>query len=242
MTKPTLPQEFLDRLAAVHDKRPKAVIDHILTHGFVTTEELRTLYGYNHPPRGARDVRERGIPLDTFFVKSSEDGRRIGAYRFADVSKLRSDRVGGRVAFPKDFKPRLVEEYGSKCNVCSGDFGERYLQIDHRVPYEVGGDVGSDERDLEDYQLLDGSCNRAKSWSCEHCPNWLELKDPDICNTCYWGRPESYKHVAMRNVRRLDVIWEEDETGVYDKLQKLAGKAGTPLPDLVKEILKEKLG
>lgn len=36
------------------DKRPKAVIDHILKHGLITTDELKPLYGYNHPPRAAR--------------------------------------------------------------------------------------------------------------------------------------------------------------------------------------------
>lgn len=55
------------------------VIDHIIAHGFITTEDLQK-YGYNHPPRAARDVREAGIPLETFFVESS-DGQRIAAYR-----------------------------------------------------------------------------------------------------------------------------------------------------------------
>lgn len=44
---------------------------------------------------------------------------------------------------------------------------ERDLQIDHRVPYEVAGE--SNELKTEDFMLLCGSANRAKSWSCEHC-------------------------------------------------------------------------
>ena len=32
-------------------KRAKTVIDHILKHGHITTEELKNLYGYDHPPR-----------------------------------------------------------------------------------------------------------------------------------------------------------------------------------------------
>ena len=50
MNQPNLPPEFLDRLRAVTAKRPKTVIDHILEHGFITTEELSELYGYDHPP------------------------------------------------------------------------------------------------------------------------------------------------------------------------------------------------
>ena len=55
-----LPKEFEARVRAITDKRPKSVIDHILEHGSVTTEELTNLYGYSHAPRAARDVRERG--------------------------------------------------------------------------------------------------------------------------------------------------------------------------------------
>lgn len=50
------PEEFLKLLQAVTNKRARIVIDHILEHGFVTTEELKTKYGYDHPPRAARDV------------------------------------------------------------------------------------------------------------------------------------------------------------------------------------------
>ena len=61
MTEPALPAEFLELLESVEAKRPRTVIDHILAHGYVTTEDLKERYGYNHPPRAARDVRELGI-------------------------------------------------------------------------------------------------------------------------------------------------------------------------------------
>lgn len=240
MKKTTYPPEFLKQLAAVKNKRAKAVIDHILQTGFVTTEEIQKL-GYEHPPRAARDVRELGIPLETFFTNRSSTGRRMASYKFGDLSKIRHDRIGGRTAFAKDFKSKLIEQYGQKCNICSGNFEKRYLQIDHRVPYEVGGDSTENERSLEHYQLLDGSCNRAKSWSCEHCQNWIELKEPGICSTCYWAVPESYKHVAMRNIRRLDVIWDEHEIDTYQKIQELAEREQIPVPDFVKAVLKDNL-
>ena len=65
-----LPADFVARYQAVTAKRPRTVIEHILAHGYVTTEELRDKYGYNHPPRAARDVREQGIPLETFPIRS----------------------------------------------------------------------------------------------------------------------------------------------------------------------------
>lgn len=94
-----LPKSFLSKLNSIEAKRPKTVIQHILKHGYITTEELETLYGYQHPPRAARDVRELGIPLITFRVKSS-DGRSIGAYKFGDIKKIGDvvSKVRGRTA------------------------------------------------------------------------------------------------------------------------------------------------
>ena len=52
------PTGFLKLAESITNKRAKIVIDHILKHGFITTEDLEKTYGYNHPPRAARDVRE----------------------------------------------------------------------------------------------------------------------------------------------------------------------------------------
>ena len=158
-------------LKSISSKRARIVIEHILEHGQITTEDLEKM-GYNHPPRAARDVREAGIPLETFRVQSS-DGRSIAAYRFGDLSQMREERIQGRKTFPKKLKDELYEISGGKCAICSGKFESRYLQIDHKVPYEVAGDEQESEWNVEDYMLLCGSCNRAKSWSCEHCENWL---------------------------------------------------------------------
>lgn len=95
-----IPQDILQILQAVTAKRAKTVIDHIIKHGHITTEKLKELYGYNHPPRAARDVRELGIPLDTFEVKDS-NGRSIGAYRFGKWEDFRVDKLKGRRAFSK---------------------------------------------------------------------------------------------------------------------------------------------
>jgi hypothetical protein len=43
----------------------------------------------------------------------------------------------------------------------------------------------------------------------------------------------------MRPIRRLDVMWVEEETKDYDKLQKQAKKAGREMPGFVKEILRK---
>lgn len=237
MSKQKLPKEYIKQIKAIKKKRPKTVIEHILKKGFITTEELKTQYGYNHPPRAARDVREEGIPLETFRVKDSE-GRSIGAYRFADPRKARFDKLAGRMIFPKKFKEEIIESIGCKCTICLEPYEDRYLQVDHRIPYEVFGDIEANNRLIEDYMLLCGSCNRAKSWSCEHCVNWLENKDTKICMLCYWAIPETYKHIAMQEVRRIDIVWEGEEIEVYEALKKRAHTLKTNMPDYVKRALK----
>ena len=106
MNKSPLSPELLALLAAVQGKRARIVVDHILQQGFITTEELETAYGYKHPPRAIRDVREQGVPIETFAVKNTQ-GRSIAAYRFADQSQIQQGRIGGRKSFSKAFKNTL---------------------------------------------------------------------------------------------------------------------------------------
>lgn len=230
-----LPVEFLKRLHSVTNKRARIIIDHILEHGYITTEDLEKTYGYSHPPRAARDVREHGIPLETFRVKSS-DGRNIAAYRFGQVEDVRKGRLGGRKVFSKNFKDELYVQSEGRCAICSGNFESRYLQIDHRIPYEIVGDINHLNRVADDYMLLCAECNRAKSWSCEHCPNWL-TKSPKICSECYWAFPHNYIHIALREIRRTDIIWDEEEIPIYNKLKDYAENANINIPDYVKQII-----
>jgi hypothetical protein len=233
-----LPEWFIKRAKAVTAKRARTVIDHILKHGHISTEELKTRYGYDHPPRAARDVREQGIPLETFRIAGT-GGKSIAAYRFADPSKIRSDALSGRKVFSKEFKGLLVVQSGCKCDVCLAEYEARYLQVDHRVPYEVG-EEGGGESAPEEFQLICGSCNRAKSWSCEHCVNWIDGKRVKVCQACYWASPKAYKHIALRPIRRLDVTWAGDETREYDQLARQARKADQPLPEFVKAVLRKR--
>lgn len=211
---PKLPRDFVKRCQAVTSKRPKTVIDHILQHGFITTEQLKDDYGCNHPPRAVRDVKEHGIPIEMFRVEG-RDGRKIAAYRFGDPKKTRFGQQTGRTAFSQAIRQQLVALHGSLCAIYLESFPDRELQIDHRIPFEVLGDARSTEPNPDDYMLLCGSANRAKSWSCEHCVNWLELKNPAVCRSCYWAYPDSYTHIAMRQIRRADIMWTEQEVEMY---------------------------
>jgi hypothetical protein len=233
-----LPKEFLERCRAVTAKRPRTVIQHILKHGRISTEELKNTYGYNHPPRAARDVKEHGIPLERFTVVGS-DGRKIAAYRFGDPKKARVRRFEGRTGVSKQIKDALIAKFGCRFAIYLEEMSAAELQIDHRVPYEVAGE--SVEPKAEDFMLLCGSANRAKSWSCEHCENWRNLKKREICLSCYWAYPEDYSHVAMQSIRRIDLLWRGDAVSQYERIKAQSVEAGVKMPDYVKSVVEAAL-
>jgi len=228
------PKAILDIAKAVKGKRSRVVVDHILQHGSITTEDLEN-YGYKHPPMAIRDVREQGLPREMFWTTSS-DGRSIAGYRFGDPRGIRRDRLGGRAIFSKDFHEQVCEAHKSCCAICLTRYEHRYLQLDHRVPYEVAGEMAG--TGITDYMPLCGSCNRAKSWSCEHCDNWVKERDPTLCDTCYWARPEHHEHIALCAIRRLDIAWQGEEAKEYDDLRRIADGKKQRLPDFVKEVLR----
>ncbi|MFA5160826.1 MAG: hypothetical protein WC421_01140 [Elusimicrobiales bacterium] len=240
MGKPRLPEKFITLCRKITAKRPKTVIEHILRHGFITTEQLKNKYGYNHPPRAARDVKEQGVPLEMFRVKGT-GGRKIAAYRFGDPAQARFGKFSGRTALTKKLKRLLLQKQGAKCAIYLEKFEERNLQIDHRIPYDIAGDDVSGTGNPDDFMLLCSSANRAKSWSCEHCVNRTGNKDIKVCRECYWAFPENYTHIAMLKMRRLDIMWTGSETAVYDKLKEKAEQVRQDMPDYVKKIIERNL-
>lgn len=230
-----LSKRVLDKLNSITAKRPKTVIQQILKNGYVTTEELKKL-GYEHAPRAARDVRELGIPLETFYIKDS-NGRRIAAYRFGDFSHIEDklSKASGRTVLSKALKKALIEKYGSKCFIYLQPLEERLLQVDHRVPYEIGGEQSDD---IDCYMLLSPSANRAKSWTCEHCINW-EQKDESLCIKCFWAHPEDYTHVAGKKQRQIIITFTGNEIEDYNKLISLVGadKAEETIKEMINNFL-----
>jgi hypothetical protein len=230
-------KEFLELLDSVKAKRPRTVIGHILKHGYITSQELKDTYGYNHPPRAVRDVREYGIPLVTYRI-TGNDGRSIAAYKFGDPKDAKNalSKSSGRTNLSKALKQALIEQYGSKCFVYLESMDESALQVDHRVPYEINGE--QDERNLSQFMLLSPSANRAKSWTCEHCNNW-EMKDAEFCMHCFWAYPEEYEHIAGKYEKVVSIVFSGNEIEDYNKLIRLAGEEQAQT--VIKRILHEHL-
>lgn len=224
-------------LNAVTGKRARIVVEHLQKFGSITTDDLKEKYGYDHPPRAIKDVSDQGIPLVKAIVRK-DDGKRMAEYRLGDLDNITAGRVGGRANFPKSFKESLVAEYGSRCCLCNASFELRYLQIDHRIPYLVAGEGVAGTRNVQDYMLVCGSCNRAKSWSCEHCPNGLVTKEPEVCAECYWANPLKYTHVATRDMRRLDLTWAGPEVSDYDAAKAKAGPEDQAMQKFVKDAVR----
>lgn len=232
------PKSTIEKLNAITDKRPATVIQHILKHGFITTEELKNKYGYEHAPRAARDVRERGVNLITYRVKDS-DGRNIAAYKLGNPVFVEDklSKVGGRTALSQALKRSLIDKYGSVCFIYLQPMEERLLQVDHRIPYEIGGE--QDENDVDCYMLLSPSANRAKSWTCEHCSNWV-VKDPAVCKNCFWAHPEGYTHIAGKEERQIIITFTDNEIEDYNRLISLVGveEAEKTIKELISNYIK----
>lgn len=119
----------------------------------------------------------------------------------------------------------------------------RYLQIDHRIPYEVVGDreqnqIDQKVPDFEDFMLLDASNQRTKSWSCENCNNWKKDRIEAICRSCFWAFPENYTHIAGKQIRRVVIQWSGSEVDEFDRLQAQAQSAGISVSALLKRLSK----
>jgi hypothetical protein len=115
------------------------------------------------------------------------------------------------------------------------------LTLGSSIPYEVAGDT-QDSLNPKDFMLVCGSCNRAKSWSCEHCANWQNEKSSQVCLKCYWANPENYVHVALREIRRTDILWDENEVELYEKLKTSAAQNQFRIPEYVKQVIENHLG
>jgi hypothetical protein len=227
--------KLLELAQKVKAKRPRIVIDHIIKHGSITTEDLKNTYGYDHPPRCVADVKDQGIPLVATKVVSGTTGRKIASYTFGDPDAIVDGKLGGRRVLPKKLKKELVEETGSICAISCEKYDESHLQIDHRVPFRVAGDHHESALDSSDYMLLSGSAQRQKSWACEHCPNLLGAKSLEVCRTCYWASPENYTHIATEQERRVDLVFAREEVAIYEAIKNKAALTGESIQAVIKK-------
>lgn len=223
-------------LAAAPTSRASKALRAMLEKGSVTTDDLNGL-GYNHPPRAIGDVRDAGIPVVTERDRTP-DGRPMARYRLGRAEDIQDDRHAGRSVLPKAFKADLLARYGSADCITGAKLDPRVLQVDHRVPYRIAGDADLVERKVSAYMLLDASSQRAKSWSCEYCPNFREIRDPEVCKSCFWAYPEDYKHIAMQQILRTDIVWKGDDIPVHDRLKARADREGIPMSELLLRLAK----
>ena len=239
--RPVVDPRIRDLAEEVTAKRPRTVIDHLFEFGSINTEELQELYGYTHPPRAIRDVREAGIPIESRRVVSPLTGRRITEYRFGHPDEVVHGRHAGRRALPASLKDRLIEEFGEVDQITGQQVPARMLQMDHRVPYEIAGDPKF-PFDPSDFMLLDASTQRSKSTACTECPNMISERSVSTCLSCYWANPDDHQHVATLPVRRVDVVWHADEVADHDALVAFLRDRGVSVPAMIKSVVRRLLG
>ena len=218
----------------IMSKRAREALEIMLTQGSVTTEELTERYGLAHPPRAIGDLKDAGIVIEKRNVRSSQ-GKIIAEYTI--LESISDNIVNPRKPIPKKVKNKLIQDNGPFCAACGGMFNPTVLQVDHRIPFRIGGDP--DEWSQETVMLLCQSDNRAKSWTCEHCPNWC-IRDSSVCANCYWCHPDGqYSHIAMEQQRRLSIVWQGDESTDFDDLEEQASMLDVTMQQYVKQVLSD---
>lgn len=221
------------------NKRAVETLKALLDKGRVSTDEIQAV-GYNHPPRAIADIRDLGVPIVTTMTTSEKTGKSMAVYTFGKLEDIREGRIGGRSAFSKSFKKDLVKHYGAVDHITRVPVDERVLQIDHRVPYRIAGEFRGATPNVDNFMLLDGSSQRAKSWSCENCPNMKAPRTADICRTCFWAFPENYTHIATKEYRRTDIVWREADVAVHDLLKEQADKRDIDVAELLRGIARHR--
>lgn len=218
------------------NKRGILALQLMLNNSHVSTDDLKEA-GYDHPPRAIGDIRDAGIPIITERKKSPISGKSIAYYRLGRSEDIQNGLFNGRTIFPKAFRDVLVRIYSSRDCITGAVLKPGTLQIDHRVPYRIAGNLTAlVDLHPNNYMLLSAETQRRKSNSCENCPN----VNPTVCGTCYWASPENYTHIATTQNRRADIIWNGSETKDYDSLKKHATDSGITLSDLVKKLTRKR--
>lgn len=215
-------------------KRAREALEVMIGHGAVSTVELQTIYHLNHPPRALGDLKDAGISFEKKLVPDG-NGKRMAQYHLTGTINTDADSEAPRKPIPKKVKEQLLKEDGPRCKACNGEFKPTVLQVDHRIPFRIGGDP--DQWSESTVMLLCPSDNRAKSWTCEHCFNW-EKRDPSICKTCYWSHPDGdYEHIAGEQQRRVAVIWQGPEVAVYDRFKAMMDGRNSTVEQIIKQLV-----
>lgn len=177
-------------------KRARGAAKIILEYGSCTTTDLEN-HGYKHTPRAIRDLKDAGIKVDrateTYIDESTGQKKTRARYSIIGTDSTRKSRKP---------IPKKISDLVKSSGICEACGSRTNLQVDHRVPFEIGGETIP--HDPNELMPLCASCNRSKSWSCENCHNW-EVRDPKICEGCYWSSPNNYSHVSMNQERKIEV-------------------------------------
>jgi hypothetical protein len=87
--------------------------------------------------------------------------------------------------------------------------------------------------------LLCRACQRSKSWSCEHCPNWVPALT-EVCSTCSWASPDKYDHVATIKRRQIVLSFVgPDEITTFEHILRDAAAEALTAAAYIKRLLKE---
>jgi hypothetical protein len=58
-----------------------------------------------------------------------------------------------------------------------------------------------------------------------------------LCKSCYWASPERYTHIALQQIRRVEIVWSGEEVSRYGAIAKAARRRHLPIQSFIKTLL-----
>jgi len=68
-------------------------------------------------------------------------------------------------------------------------------------------------------------------------PDVRGIRDIEFCKSCYYAFPEHYEHIAGKQEKKIELIFENEDIDTYNKIIEIADEHRLSKKDLIKRLL-----
>lgn len=59
----------------------------------------------------------------------------------------------------------------------------------------------------------------------------------EFCKSCYYAFPEHYEHIAGKQEKKIELVFENDDIDIYNKIVEIADEHSLSSKDVIKRLL-----
>lgn len=222
--------------------RAKVAADLLIKKGTITKYDFEnTNVPVSQAPRAIRDLKDHGIPIKTLERISVPQAKtKVSQYAFGSVDDIVSTSKYGRMYNPSGMKEKLVRLHGRVCVFCGKKLSGQDMELDHKLPVNIFGDLSSVERlNPDNYQLVCRKCNRLKREATSHGAFDDRKQGMDIVKQNYWYDPVRYRknkkgHLFDQSI----IVWNTNEDRqVYNQIEQYAEDSKKDFQEALKDMV-----